>query len=129
MSSRNITAEREKRRQAVSRGAGCLPRSRLLQSCGLLWKVPGKPERREGTGLGRVRGHFSSPGQSSGRCDEESGGEGAEPGDAERPVCLGMLPISEDSFGHKCQKGHLTSFKPVRNVLDYLRELDPIPFR
>lgn len=106
MSSRNITAEREKQRQAVSGGAGC---SNPVVFCG---------QYQESLRGGRVldwavRGHFSSPRPSIGRSDEETGGEGAEPGDAERPVCLGMLPISED----KSQKGHLTSFEPVKECI------------
>lgn len=122
MSSRNITAEREKQRQAASGGAGC--------SNPVVFRGQYRVSLRGGRVLDwAVGGHFSSPGPSSGRCDEETGEEGAEPGDAERPVCLGMLPISEDSFRYKCQKGHLTSFEPVRNVLDYLRELDPISSR
>lgn len=71
-----------------------------------------------------VRKDFSSLGQSSGRYEWRDWKEGVEAGDAEKPVCLRMFPITEDSFRHKCQKVHLIPFKPVRNVLDLLQRND-----
>lgn len=72
MSSRSITAEREKQRQAVSGGAGC--------SNPVVFRGQYRVSLRGGRVLDwAVRGHFSSPGPSIGRCDEEIGeGRGKE---------------------------------------------------